>query len=123
MKLKITILTFSIALLFGCSATKKTATPTPPETPLPPEIAAKIPENITFEKHIKAITIQFCGGGYCHHGSPSVWSKYENMKQIVDNGELKEEVIVHKTMPEGKKLPALEYHIIKKWLETGAKEK
>jgi hypothetical protein len=44
------------------------------------------------------------------------------MKTIADNGELNEEVIVNKTMPQGLKLPAKEYNLIKAWLESGAKK-
>lgn len=114
-KTTITLIAISIATIIGCTTSKNTA--------LTPEVTAQIPELITFEKHIKPITIKYCSGGYCHHGTPSHWSTYENIKQIVDNGELKEEVIDEKSMPRFKKLPALEYQMIKKWLETGAKEK
>jgi hypothetical protein len=107
-----TLLVFiTLATIIGCSTSKNTVKNNTVE-----------PLNITFEKDIKPITESFCGGSYCHHGTPSFWSKYENMKAIVDNGELHEEVIEKKTMPMGVKLPTKEYNLIKAWLENGAKK-
>ena len=80
-------------------------------------------EKLTFEKDIKPIMNSYCGGIFCHHGMPSVWTKYKVVKLALENGSFKKEVIDNKTMPKRKKLPEEEYNTLKKWLEEGALEK
>ncbi|MEN8956515.1 MAG: hypothetical protein ABF242_08805 [Flavobacteriales bacterium] len=78
---------------------------------------------LTFEKDIKPIMNSYCGGIFCHHGKPSIWTKYETVKIAIENGSFKREVIDKKSMPKRKKLPEAKYQIIKKWLEQGALQK
>lgn len=101
-------------MIIGCSTNKKVV-----ET----SASNSNTDTVTFDKDIKPIAKSFCGGSYCHHGEPSFWASYTNMKKIVDNGELYEEVIANKTMPAEMQLPKKEYNLIKTWLETGAKKK
>lgn len=78
---------------------------------------------LTFEKDIKPIMNSYCGGIFCHHGKPSIWTNYQTVKKSIDSGSFKEQVIEKKTMPKRKHLPQKEYDILKTWIEKGAKEK
>lgn len=81
------------------------------------------PIELTFEKDIKPIMNSYCGGIFCHHGKPSIWTNYHAVKKSVDSGSFKEQVIEKRTMPKRKSLPQKEYDLIKTWLQEGAKEK
>lgn len=111
----INIITVLMLLLFACT-TKKATTDKKEES-------TALPQEVTFENHIKPIALSFCGGSYCHHGKPSYYATYANIKEAVDNGSIKKLVIEKRVMPKFKKLPEEEYELFKKWIETGAKEK
>lgn len=114
-RIKIILPAFVMAalLIYGCKSSKSTSSGT----------SSKVEKGtLTFEKDIKPIMETRCGGAYCHHGEPSEWMTYSNVKKVVDNGEFYEEVIEEKKMPPRTKLPTNEFNKIKEWLEAGAPE-
>lgn len=105
MNTKTTFLLFTIALIYSCNLNKKNH--------------VIVNKSVTFEKDIKTIAENYCGG-YCHYGQ---WTDYAKLKQVADNGTLYKVVIKEKSMPKNSKLPKKEFQLINDWLETGAKEK
>lgn len=58
---------------------------------------------ISYKNDILPIINTSCGGGYCHVSNnsdgKSFFSEYENIKTVVDNGKLYEQVVILKAMP------------------------
>ncbi|MCB9189910.1 MAG: hypothetical protein H6600_08775 [Flavobacteriales bacterium] len=71
----------------------------------------------TYETNIKPIIDANCIG--CH----KKFSTYAGLQSIINNGEFEHEVLVKRSMPQGKSLTMEELVSIKCWLDNGAAEK
>lgn len=58
---------------------------------------------VSYEKDLLPVIQTYCGNGYCHPHSnqdfSSYFADYENIKEVVDNGKLKAQIVDLKTMP------------------------
>ena len=108
----ITAISVIIAIgLFSCKTVKTTTSSTTTETKTP----------LTYKTSISTILTSNCGG--CHASGRKIdMTTYATVKKFVDNGELKQTVIIDKSMPQGSSLEAADYAKIKMWLEAGAPE-
>ncbi len=116
MKNLFAILILTAIFAVACSTSKTVMKKAPENT------VAKSPNLsiVTFDKDIKTIVAARCSGSYCHHGEPSEWESYENIKKMADSGKLHKLVIETKKMPQYGKLTDEEYNIFKTWLANGA---
>jgi len=78
---------------------------------------------VSFSKDIFPILQTRCSTLGCHvqgGGSAVLFENYTQVKSKVDDGKLKQRVIIQKDMPPGQPLSACQIKFIEKWLEIGA---
>ena len=81
-------------------------------------------EGLTYDDGISQILNVSCAIPSCHDGSSGLtnYSNYAAVKVIVDNGRLRERVIVDKDMPPSQPLHPCERQQLDAWLKDGAPE-
>ena len=110
-------LTFAFIVVFGtlfaisCKTQKKSTTEDACGSPAP-----------GYSSSIKSIVENKCAIEGCHARGRGDFRVFENFKRKLDAGEVKEKVIVQKSMPPDGALPAYEIKLIECWLKDGAKE-
>lgn len=110
--------TVSIILIVACT-TKKVTTATKVETKVETKTETTTPiksASISYTNTAKVIIDKNCAG--CHRE----YSSYNAIKNIIDNGSFKHEVIETREMPKREPLSADDYNTLKAWLEAGAPE-
>lgn len=80
------------------------------------------PAKVSFKNEIKPIIDVNCAVSGCH---VSTFSGFDftttaDIKTNADNGKIKDQVVVKKTMPKGGSLKQSEIDLIEKWLDEGA---
>jgi mono/diheme cytochrome c family protein len=102
------------AFLFFSTCTKENTDP----------IADVDCSTVTFSATIFPIFEQNCNTSGCHGSGAAngVFSDYDAIKVIADNGKLRTEVLDDRTMPIGSTLTSEELGQIKCWLDAGAPE-
>lgn len=90
-----------------------------PKAPLPDSL------KVTYGSHIKDIMTTYCTSSGCHSvtGGASALTTYGSVKKMADNGKLEDRVLLQQNMPPSAPLPKHEQDLLKRWLETGRKEK
>lgn len=79
---------------------------------------------ITYTAHVQQIVATNCALSGCHvagTGLPNL-TTYAGVKQIADNGLMRQKVIIDKTMPPAGPLAACELRQLRTWLDAGAPE-
>ncbi len=104
----------AVILIFG-SCTKENTDPS---------IADVDCSTVTFSETIFPIFEQNCNTSGCHGGTSNngIFTSYDAIKVIADNGKLKTQVLDQRTMPKGGSLTSEELGQIKCWLDAGAPE-
>ena len=105
------LLVFGTLFAISCKTQKKSTTEEACVSPAP-----------VYSSNIKSIVENKCAIEGCHARGRGDFRVFENFKRKVDAGEVKEKVIVQKSMPPTGALPAHEIKLIECWLKDGAKE-
>lgn len=79
--------------------------------------------SVSFSKDIKPIIATNCAISGCHvqgGAGSGIFENYTQIKDKVDNGSLKNRVIVQKDMPPSKPLTNCQIQYIEQWINDGA---
>ena len=109
--LLLSILACGTLFVISCKTQKKAATEEACATP-----------NQTYSGGVKAIIESKCAVEGCHDKGRGDFRVFENFKRKVDQGEVKEMVVIKKTMPPNEPLSSKEIKRIECWLKDGGKE-
>ena len=116
------ILVAILSIAIACGGNEEdTPAPTPTPTPTDPNC---ITESITYNSHIKAIVNANCATSGCHVSGTgrANFTSYATLKAYADNGQIKQKVLVSKTMPPNGSLSTCQLNQIEAWLNAGAPE-
>ncbi|MBL0046838.1 MAG: hypothetical protein IPP32_01890 [Bacteroidetes bacterium] len=105
------VLAFGTIFVNSCKTPKQTTTEEACATPAP-----------SYSAEIKAIIETKCATEGCHAKGKGDFRVFENFKRKVDTGQVRDKVIVKKTMPLKGTLTQSEYQAINCWLKDGGKE-
>ncbi len=104
------LLIFGIFFAYSCKTQKRTtiieevcATPAP-----------------TYSSNVKSIINTKCATEGCHSEGRGDFRVFENFKRKVDNGEVKDKVVINKSMPPNGTLSKNEIQEIDCWIKNGA---
>ncbi|MCA6073570.1 hypothetical protein [Fulvivirga sedimenti] len=78
--------------------------------------------DVSFEVDIKPLIITKCATAGCHVSGTGrvVLGSYSSIKNIADDGQLKDRVLTRKDMPPGAPLSACDQDKLRAWLDNGA---
>ncbi len=106
-------LLFGTLFVISCKTQKTatTATETACESPVP-----------TYSANVKALIENKCSVNGCHSKGRGDLRVFENLKHEADDGQIKQKVVINKTMPPDQKLSESEIKMVDCWLKDGAKQ-
>ena len=107
------LLIFGTLFVISCKTPKSTSTvqETVCESPAP-----------SYAANVKTIIDTKCSVNGCHSRGRGDLRVFENLKHNADDGQLKQKVVVSKSMPPDQKLSEAEIKMIDCWLKDGAKQ-
>lgn len=80
-------------------------------------------QNVSYATHIQPIISATCATVGCHVQGGSgngVFENYDQLKSKVDNGSIRQRVLVQLDMPPSEPLSACQIKLIQQWLDSGA---
>ncbi len=105
------VLAFGTLFVNSCKPSKQITTEEACVTPAP-----------SYSAEVKTIIETKCATEGCHAKGKGDFRVFENFKRKVDTGQVRDKVIVKKTMPLKGTLTKSEYQAINCWLKDGGKE-
>lgn len=73
----------------------------------------------SYNAEVKELIDKNCNVAGCHDAGATIgdFSSYANMKPFLDNGQVKERLVIKQDMPKLKIIPLKEYNILQCWIE------
>lgn len=103
------VATITSTVIISCKTSSKTAA-----------VACNEPE-VSFKQHIAPLMIKYCIKCHGPKNNKEAFAEYASIKKLVDNGEMKHEVIKTKRMPKNAAMLAEEIKAIECWMNQGSK--